>query len=194
MVHERGRMQSQLTILLGFYLNLPIGGLAAAILLCFRFPEATKKEAFSLGLLRKVLPELDLIGFLLFVPPSVMFLLALQFGSGNKYPWNSATIIGLICGAVVLALIFIFWERHMGDRAMLPGSLLKRKIIWTSCVHSVCNISCVIVASNWLPTYFQAVKGDEPTMSGVHVLPSIGGQMTFVLMSGALGKIRIEHR
>jgi MFS family permease len=182
-------MQSWLMILSGFYLNLPVGGLAAAILLCLHFPEGTKKEPFSLGLLRKVLPELDLIGFLLFVPPSVMLLLALQFGSGNKYPWNSATVIGLICGAVVLAIIFIFWERYMGDRAMLPGSLLKQRIVWTSCLHMVCVMSCVIIASNWLPTYFQAVRGDGPTMSGVHVLPSIGGQITFVLMSGALGML-----
>jgi hypothetical protein len=45
----------------------------------------------------------------------------------------------------------------------------------------------MITASNWVPTYFQAVKGDGPTMSGVHVLPNILSQLLFVVVSGALG-------
>jgi Na+/melibiose symporter-like transporter len=136
----------------------------------------------------------DFVAYLvcLFVPPAVMFLLALQFGSGNTYPWDSATIIGLLCGSVVLAVIFILWERRLGDRAMLPGSLFKQRIVWTSCIYSMCNITCVTVASNFLPTYFQAVKGDGPTLSGVHTLPSIGGQLLMVVTSGALSKDPID--
>jgi len=150
------------------------------------FPDIAQKEPFSLALVRKVAPELDLIGFLLFVPPSLMFLLALQFGSGNTHAWDSATVIGLLVGSGILAVIFVLWERRMGDRAMVPGSIIKQRIVWVSCTYGMCNICCMMVASNWIPTYFQAVKGEGPTLSGVHILPSILSQLFFVVTSGAL--------
>ncbi|EAT78533.2 hypothetical protein SNOG_13908 [Parastagonospora nodorum SN15] len=110
-----------------------------------------------MALVRKVIPQLDLFGFLLFIPAAVMILLALQFGSGNTFAWDSATIIGLLVGGVVMALIFIAWEWHMGDLAMLPGNLIKQRIVWTSACFAMGNMVCVIVASNFLPTYFQAL-------------------------------------
>lgn len=122
-----------------------------------------------------------------------MFLLALQFGSGNTYAWKSATIIGLFCSAGVTAIIFILWERYKGDEAMLPGSLLKQRIVWTSCVSGTSVVCCTLVASNWIPTFFQAVKGQSPITSGVHVLPSILGQLLFVVVSGALSKFNMRH-
>ncbi len=167
-----------------FYINLPIGGLAALLTVIIHVPELTQKEPFSLAHCRKVVPELDLIGFLLFVPAAIMLLLGLQFGSGNTYPWKSATIIGLICGAVAMGIIFILWERRMGARAMLPGPVLKTREVWTSCVFGTFLMSSMIIASNWMPTYFQAVKGEGPALSGVHVLPSILSQMLLAVMSG----------
>ncbi|KAF2621480.1 efflux pump protein [Macroventuria anomochaeta] len=159
-----------------FYINLPIGGIAAVIFALINVPDDLNKEAFSLQLVRRVVPRLDLCGFLLFVPAIVMILLALQFGSGNTFAWKSATLISLFVGGAGMAIIFILWERHMGERAMLPGGLIKQRTIWTSCVYGI----------NFLPTYFQAVKGDSPTMSGVHVLPSILSLLLCVVISGAL--------
>jgi hypothetical protein len=149
-------------------------------------PDDPKKKAFSMSLVRETISQLDLFGFVLFVPAAIMILLALQFGSGNTFAWGSATIIGLLVGGVVMAIIFISWEWHMGDRAMLPGTLIKARIVWTSCVYAMCNLICTIAASNFLPTFFQAVKGDSPTMSGVHVLPTILSQLFCVIVSGAL--------
>jgi MFS family permease len=171
-----------------FYINLPIGGLAAALFVFVNIPEITKKQPVSMELVRLVLPELDLIGFTLFAPAAMMFLMALQFGSGNTYAWNSATVIGLICGAGVTALIFIAWEARMGDRAMIPGGMLRTRIVWASCVFGSALMCCSIVASNWLPTYFQAVKGEGPTLSGIHILPSILSALLFVVVAGAASK------
>lgn len=131
----------------GFYLNLPAGGVSVLILYFIALPEHTKKDSLSFELIRKIVPELDLIGFLLFVPPSLMFLLALQFGSDNAYTWNSATIIGLFVGAAIMIVIFIMWERRVDDRAMIPGSLLNQRVVWASCVYAMCNISCTMVVS-----------------------------------------------
>lgn len=171
-----------------FYINLPVGGVAVALFAIISIPEMAKKEAFSLGLVKKVLPELDLIGFALFAPAAIMFLMALQFGSGNTYAWDSATVIGLICGACVTALVFIAWEVKMGDRAMIPGSMLRKRIVWTSCVFGSALMCCSIASSNWLPTYFQTVKSEGPTLSGVHVLPSILSSLLLVVVTGAASK------
>ncbi|KAF2844652.1 efflux pump protein [Plenodomus tracheiphilus IPT5] len=167
-----------------FYINLPIGFIAAGFLMLIRISEVNRKDPFSFALVCKVIPELDLIGFALFVPTALMFLLALQFGSGNTYPWTSSTIIGLFCAAGVMAIIFILWERRVGDRAMIPSSLLRQRVVWTSCFHGASVTCSAMVASNWIPTYFQAVRGEGPTLSGVHVLPSILSQLLFVVVSG----------
>ncbi|KAI4916828.1 hypothetical protein J4E90_003331 [Alternaria incomplexa] len=169
----------------GFYMNLPIGGVAAALIAFVPIPERTTKPRVTLSLVHKIIPDLDLLGFALFVPPSVMLLLALQLGSGGKYAWSSSVVIGLFCGAATCAVLFIFWERRMGDQAMLPGKLLGQRIIWTSCVYASCIITCMMTASVWMPTYFQAVKGNGPTDSGVHVLPSILSQLLVVIATGA---------
>ena len=115
-----------------------------------------------------------------------MFLLGLQFGSGNTYPWRSTVVICLFCFAGTLVLVFIFWERYQGNVAMIPGPILGKRAIWCGCMYGMCIVGCMIVTSNWLPTYFQAVKGNGPTVSGVHVLPSILSQIMFVVGSGAV--------
>jgi|SRR5690242_7661775 len=171
-----------------FYINLPIGGAAVVLFVFVSIPEIVKKETFSVDLVRRILPDLDLVGFVLFAPAAVMFLMALQFGSDDTYSWNSAIVIGLLCGAAATALGFIGWEARMGDRAMIPGSMLRKRIVWTSCVFGSALMCCSIVASNWLPTYFQAVKGEGPTLSGVHILPSILSALLFVVITGAASK------
>ncbi|USP77299.1 efflux pump protein [Curvularia clavata] len=169
-----------------FYLNLPAGSVAAFFLIFINFPEVIKKEPISLALIHKVAPQLDLFGFLLFVPPSIMFILALQFGSGNTFAWDSATVIGCLIGSGVLFVIFIIWEGRMGDRAMIPGYLLRNRIVCMSFAFGMCNAICMLVASNFLPTYFQAVKGEGPSLSGIHVLPSILSQLLLIMSTGAL--------
>lgn len=171
-----------------FYVNLPMGGVAAALLVFVKIPDISKKEPMNFALVKRVVPELDLIGFSLFAPAAVMFLMALQFGSGGAYAWSSATILGLFCGAGITALIFIVWEAKMGDRAMIPGGMLRKRVVWTSCVFGSALMCCSIVSSNWLPTYFQAVKGEGPTSSGVHTLPSVLSALLFVVAIGALSR------
>ena len=86
---------------------------------------------------RTVLPtlhkKLDLIGFSIFAPASVMLLLAVQWG-GNTYAWNSSIVIGLICGAVATAIVWGFWNYYKKDDAMIPFSMVRKRHVWMSCV------------------------------------------------------------
>lgn len=171
--------------LIGFFINLPIGALVAIFLFLVHIPDLTVKPPFSLALLYKVLPELDLFGFSLFAPAAVMFLLAIQFGGDDSHTWDSSIVIGLFCGAGVTAILFVLWEIRRGDRAMIPGSIVKQRIVWASTGHAASLMAGVFVVSYYMPIYFQAVKGVGPTMSGVYLLPSIITGLICVLISGA---------
>ena len=134
--------------------------------------------------------RLDLVGFLLFTPTVIMFILALQWG-GVKYSWGSATIIGLFCGAFGNLLVFLAWEHRVGDEAMIPLSLLRRRVIWSSCLNMMCFIGCTFTIAYYFPVYFQAVKDASPVQSGVDMLPQIVTNMVVTIMTGGLGECSI---
>ncbi|KAK8001818.1 MFS multidrug transporter [Apiospora marii] len=168
-----------------FYINLPLGGVTAVFLALTHVPELTAKPPFRPAQLRRLLPELDLLGFALFTPAAVMFLLALQLG-GHAYAWGSSQIVGLFCGAAATAAVFVAWEWRMGERAMLPGGMLRQRVVLMGIVQGAFLMVTTTVGSFYLPIYFQGVKGVGPTLSGVYMLPSILSQLLLVVVSGAL--------
>lgn len=169
---------------------MPIGGLVAILLVFVRIPDnAIKSDSGSV--FRTIIEKFDIFGFMIFAPAAIQLLLALQYG-GNQYAWNSATIIGLFCGAGGTFIVFLLWEARKGDDAMIPFSIMRQRIVWCSCIFGFFLMGTVLVASYYLPIYFQAVKGVSPTLSGVYLLPSILSQLMLAVLSGALGKSLAE--
>ncbi|KAF1955827.1 efflux pump protein [Byssothecium circinans] len=166
-----------------FYINLPIGGLAAVVIWFVSVPDGNAGIVYTVRLFREIIPLLDLPGFVIFAPACIMLLLALQFG-GVSHPWESATVVGLFVGAGVAAFGFILWEMRVGEKAMIPGVLLRHRIMLASVAHTIALGVVVIVGSLWMPVYFQAVKGASPTESGVDTLPSVLGQVVLIIVSG----------
>ena len=174
----------------GFYVNLPLGGVAALFIGLISIPEHIEKHSPTPSYLRSILPHVDLTGFALFAPAAVMLLLALQFGSG-EYGWDSSRVIGLFVGAGVTAIIFLLWERRVGAEAMIPLQMVGKRIVWSSSCFGAMLMMSAMVGNNFMPIYLQSVKGLEPTMSGVYMLAAVGSQIVFVVVSGALGKSRM---
>lgn len=167
-----------------FYINLP-AGIVVATLLCFiRIPNHCDNP-MNLLAIKKALGNLDLIGFLLFIPAVTQFLLALQYG-GDRFPWASATIIGLFCGSGCTLLAFLLWEHYKADNAMIPFFVVRKTIIWSSCLVSGFLKATSVCALYYLPIYFQAVKNKTPMMSGVYIIPTIVGQLLGTMLSGRL--------
>ena len=171
--------------MIGFYINLPIGGLVAILLVFTRIPDTDKSLENSV--LQTIWTKLDLIGFALFAPATIQLLLALNYG-GNKYAWNSATVIGLFCGAGGTFIVFLIWEHFKGEEAMLPLSMLKQRGVWSSCFFAFFFFATLQLVIYYMPIYFQATKGASPMMSGVDLLPNILSQLVGTLFSGVAGR------
>lgn len=146
-----------------------------------------KRIRLDMTPLKIITSKVDLTGLVFFAPAIIMLLMGLEWG-GNEYPWKSATVIGLFCGGVALVVVFLFWEHHVGDDAMIPLPVIRKREVWSACLAMLFLFSTVMVASYYLPIYFQSVKGASPFTSGVDMLPSIISQLFAAVLSGFLGE------
>ena len=174
-------------ISLGFYINLPIGGVVVAATAFIHIPDDIPKPEWR-SVLRNAVTEFDLPGFALFAPAAIQFFLALQYG-GNQFAWNSSQVIGLFCGAGVTFILWLVWDGYQGDNAMIPFSMMRKKTVWASCVTALLMTGTMFVTAYYLPMYFQAVLAYSPFMSGVDVLPNILAQMIFGIISGGISQL-----
>jgi MFS family permease len=127
-----------------FYINLPLGAIAAVIiLLCgpsSRVRGDPGRPASLLGQLRLM----DLPGTLALVPGVICFLLALQWG-GAKYAWTNGRIIALLVVAVCLFVAFIAIQIRSGERATVPPRIFANRNIWGSAIFGACLTACFFV-------------------------------------------------
>ena len=155
-------------------------------MLLVRIPNRIPKRPKG-GTITTILKKLDLVGFGLFAPAAIQVLLALEWG-GTRYPWHSSKIIGLFCGSGATLFVFLLWQWHMDDGAMIPFSAIRQKIVWSSCLVMLFFFGSVMASVYYLPIWFQSVKGVSPITSGVWLLPTMLPQMLFAVISGVSGK------
>jgi hypothetical protein len=168
----------------GFYLNLPVGAVTGILLIFARVPEQRQKGR-AIEVLPTFFKTFDLLGFVLFAPTAIIFLLALEYG-GQRYAWSSPTVIGLFCGAAATTVIFLLWEYRAGRDAMIPFHLICQRIVYSSFMFVMSTFGLTIVVIYYIPIYFQAVRGDSALISGVNLLPNILCQLVMAVGSGVL--------
>lgn len=119
-----------------FYINLPIGGFAAAIVaLIFTTPKASySEEARNTPRWEKFL-QMDLIGTGLIMAAVICLLLALEWGGVLK-AWNSSDVIGTLIGFCLISIAFGLVEWWQGPRALLLPRIIKRREVWSGCLFS----------------------------------------------------------
>ncbi|KAL8871193.1 MAG: hypothetical protein Q9174_002926 [Haloplaca sp. 1 TL-2023] len=166
-----------------FYINLPIGGLGAAIILfTFTTPEAFKPVPASL---KEKLLQMDLLGTFTIMAAVVCYVLALQYGGVTK-PWSDSTVVGLLVGFCLLAIVFGVNEWFQGDRALIQKRLLKIRIIWVACLYVIFIGGGFFMLLYYLPIYFQSVSGVSPSESGIRNIPLVIAVALFSIISGGL--------
>ncbi|KGO58338.1 Major facilitator superfamily domain, general substrate transporter [Penicillium expansum] len=153
-----------------FYINLPIGGVAAfVILLTFKTPKAAKVVQATL---KEKLLHMDPIATVLTMGALACMLLALQYG-GATYAWYSSVVIGLLVGFVVIVIALIVAEIWQGERAMLTPRIMRKRTVWVSSVWGFFFAGGYFVTLYYLPIYFQSIDNVSPIGSGVRNIPLI---------------------
>ncbi|KAF8509592.1 MFS general substrate transporter [Hysterangium stoloniferum] len=171
-----------------FYVNLPIGGFAALVIFLFlpNYPAPPRPENRQGW---RFILSVDYVGALLTIGATITFLYPLAEG-GNKHPWNSATIIALFITSGVLLALFIVWCNYRGAAAILPLRLFRNRSIIGVCLANFFIWMSLMIGSVYITTWYQAVKGDSPTKSGVDLLPFSLVTSGFAAITGVVvGKI-----
>jgi len=168
-----------------FYINLPVGGLAAAIVFLFFHTPSGAKPVKSTW--KEKLLNMDLVGVAMTMCAIVCFILALEYGGQTK-PWSSSVVIGLLVGFVAILVALAAWEYYQGEHAMIVWRLLKKRTVWAGAIYMFFFAGSYFLLLYYLPIYFQSVDNTSHIGSGVRNLPmvitvSLGGVVAGVAVS-----------
>ncbi|KIH92821.1 efflux pump antibiotic resistance protein [Sporothrix brasiliensis 5110] len=166
-----------------FYINLPIGGVSGLIIL-FLFTTPSRAKPVEAPLREKLL-QMDPVGTVLVMGGVISYVLALQYG-GQTAPWKSGKVIGPLVAFVVITVIFGFWERYNGERAMIVPRLIASRNVWPNAVFAFFFASSYFTLIYYLPIYFQSIDNVSPTASGVRNLPLIIAVTIGTVVSGGI--------
>jgi EmrB/QacA subfamily drug resistance transporter len=142
-----------------FYVNLPIGAAALAVISTTLDLPAREERA----------ARIDYAGAALLAAGLTCMLLALTWG-GQEYAWGSAMIVGLAVGALALLGAFVAQERRAAEPIVPPRLFAQPVFVVVSVVLllTACAFFAVVV---FMPIYLQVVTGASATGSGLLLLP-----------------------
>jgi EmrB/QacA subfamily drug resistance transporter len=157
-----------------FWLNLPVGGVALAVLLAtFPAHAAPKREH-----------RIDYLGAVLVTGATLPLLLALVW-AGTLFPWASPQILGLLALAAVLFGLFAWVERRASEPIMPPEVFQDRIIVVGLVVVTLAGVAMygLIV---YLPLFVQGVLGLSATEAGAVMTPLTLAVVVSNITSGQL--------
>ncbi|MCX5396722.1 MDR family MFS transporter [Streptomyces sp. NBC_00102] len=156
-----------------FYINLPIGVVALAVIAAvLHIP------------VKRTRHTIDYLGTFLIAAVATCLVLVASLG-GTTWDWGSGQIIGLAVLAVVLLIVFVAVERRAAE-PVLPLKLFRIRTFSLVALISFVIGFAMFGAMTYLPTFLQVVQGITPTMSGVHMLPMVLGLLLTSTGSGQI--------
>lgn len=166
-----GLFAEHLSWRLVFYINVPLG--LVSLFIIIRYLHAPVKRTEH---------KVDYQGALLLVAAITSFVLMTSWG-GTRHPWGSTTIVGLGAATALLAVMFVFRERHAPE-PVLPGRMFR-----TGTARLAAGINFTTGLAFWPALYFTAaflqyVHGVDPGVAGVYVAPFMAGAVGGNLISG----------
>ncbi|HSZ41847.1 MAG TPA: MFS transporter [Trebonia sp.] len=156
-----------------FYINLPIGVIALAVIAVVLPRTSTRQQH-----------KIDYSGAILLAGFATAVVLATSWG-GTTYPWGSGVIIGLFAGSVVL--LGGWWlSARRASEPMLSLRLFRNPVFTISSAIGLAAGFAMFGALSYLPLFLQVVHGVSPTISGVYLLPMVVGMLITSVGSGQL--------
>lgn len=168
-----GWFTESLTWRLGFWLNVPLGVVAILAALFFlKLPKHNQRA------------RLDVAGILTMAIAVTALILATSWG-GNKYDWVSWQIFGLFAITVVLGAVFVLVERS-AKAPIIPLHLFRQRNFILTTVAGLIIAIAMFGAIGYMPTYLQMSTGVSATVSGLMLLPMVGGLLITSIGSGQI--------
>jgi EmrB/QacA subfamily drug resistance transporter len=161
-----------------FYVNMPIGLIALGVLI-FLMPTLYRPARN---------PKIDFVGATLLILGTVPLLLGLTWG-GSQYDWNSPQIIGLLGGAVIALVAFIFYERRLeanNGQPIVSPSLFKNNVFAVSTIIVMLAGMAMMGSIYYIPLFLQGVTGVSATASGTVLTPMMVTAIVASIASGLL--------
>ncbi|KAF1360253.1 MFS transporter-like protein [Lizonia empirigonia] len=165
--------------ILGVWINLPISGLAAVLILVF-LDIKHEHTSFIDGM-----KAIDWLGIFTFLGCTLMLLLGLDFG-GVLFPWDSAKIIALLVVGGCMIFAFIYSEAKFAKYPLIPMSLFKNKTNVATFLVVFFHGFVFITAEFYMPLFLQSVLEASPLRSGVLLLPLIVTGAVFGVLCGVI--------
>lgn len=165
-----------------FFINLPTGGFAFAILVTQL--NLNPHKAVPLSILLKTF---DFFGLFLIISGVVLLLVGFNFGETSFN--NAPTIVLLALGGLILVLAAV-WECKTTRSQIIPPRLFRTRTTACLLLSVYCHANAFITASYFLPLYFQ-IRGSSATTSGIQLMPfSFGAAVVFVVTGIILAKTK----
>jgi EmrB/QacA subfamily drug resistance transporter len=136
-----------------FFVNVPLGGLAAWMLVR-RFHETVEKKEH----------RIDFTGAALLAVGTSLVILGLLEG-GILWAWGSVTSIAILAGGAALLIAFGLVERRAAE-PILPGWVFRQRILNSTNVASLAVGVIVIGLTSYVPLFVQGVLGTSALVAG----------------------------
>ncbi|HET6811637.1 MAG TPA: MDR family MFS transporter [Acidimicrobiales bacterium] len=154
-----------------FYINMPIGLLAMAIVgVTLDLPRTGRRV------------RVDIAGSVLMTTSMSCLLLATTW-AGTRFGWGSAQIVGLLVGGCLLAAAFVVVEARTKE-ALLPVHLFRDPVFAVASASGLVLGMAMFGAWTVMPIFLQVVTGASATNSGLLLLPLL---ISFTVSSVATG-------
>jgi EmrB/QacA subfamily drug resistance transporter len=161
-----------------FYVNLPIGFVALALLLSALPPLGERDRT------RKI----DGTGVLVFLLAVFPLLLALSEG-GKQYRWSSPMILGLLLFSGLMMVLFVYLESRSAEPLLSLG-IFKDRVLSVSAISCFVGSAGIFGATMFIPLFGQSILGMSATKSGFVTTPMMVSMMGASILSGAvIGRI-----
>jgi EmrB/QacA subfamily drug resistance transporter len=154
-----------------FYVNVPLGVLAFAVVFKVLHLPHTKREH-----------RIDFPGALALITFLVPLLIVAE--QGRIWGWGSTRALACYAVAAVGFLLFVLAERAYKDEALLPLRMFRNRTFTVTSVSSIVLGAGMFGGILLLPQYLQIVHGSSPTEAGLQMIPLVAGIMTGSIIAG----------
>ena len=161
-----------------FELNIPVGILAGAIIWLVLHERFERRPH-----------RLDWPGAILLTSAIVLLLFAVSEG-GQLFGWTSPITIGLVLGAVALAIAFVWWANRTPE-PLIDLQLPRAPLIRAGLLIGTLGGIVMFGLTTYVPPMVQGVHGGTPLDAGVAVAAmSIGWPIGSIVAGRSLGRVR----